>query len=338
VLTAVGGGAFTLTQKELGIVLAGRISELSKTHTRYGDIEVLVSDIRSKPGGQFIVSRRPRFQVVEQLRRSLAISENGKESNVIGVSLKGANPEMISRILNQIGNEYVRQHQARKTDEANKALLYYDQQLEESGSNLRRLDHRLAQVLRAYGTADLNEAGNTLAQQSVSLQARLAEMEQRKVELSTRFLEQHPTMIVVNRQLDDLKRDLDRIEAKRAGLAATQQEIANLTRERQANSEINMGLLNSRQRIEAMATSNNADVRVVDRAEVPVQPVTLKQSVMIALACLAGLVAGLIASAIKNALVARKNRAILPPVEDQRAIVVGSVEEDERERRRKVVF
>lgn len=338
VLTAAGGGGFTLTQKELAIRLAGRINEVSKARTPYGDIEALVTDIRARPGAQFIVTKSPPFQVVERLRKSLAISESGKESNVIGVSLKGSNPEMISGILNHIGNEYVRQHLARKSAEATRAFSYYDQQLEESSSSLRKLDQRLAQVLRVHGTSDLNEESNTLAQQSVSLQAKLAEVEQRKVELSTRFLEQHPTMFVVNRHIQDLKRDLDNIEAKRKALAAAQQEIANLTRERQASSEIKMGLLNARQRLEAMTSSNDADVRMVDRAEVPIQPVTLKQSVMIALACLAGVVFGLVASILKNAIVARNSRRLLPRVRDQRSIDMRALEEEEPRGRKTVIL
>jgi hypothetical protein len=49
-------------------------------------------------------------------------------------------------------------------------------------------------------------------------------------------------------------------------------------------------------------------VRVVDRAQVPLQSVTLGLPVMLVLACLLGLAGGVGASVLKNALVRRKHR------------------------------
>jgi len=50
-------------------------------------------------------------------------------------------------------------------------------------------------------------------------------------------------------------------------------------------------------------------VRVVDRAQVPLQSVTLGLPVMLVLACLLGLASGVGASVLKNAFVRRKHRS-----------------------------
>lgn len=310
-LEVLAGGRYVLTQKESGIRLAGRVGMPAGLQTRYGNIEVRVAAIDAGPGARFLVTRNPSFHVVEQLRKSLSVTESAKESNVIGVSLKGSRPELISRILNQIGHEYVSQHVAQKSSETSRALAFYDQQLAESRQRMQKLDERLAQVLRAHGVSDLNEENATLSQQSIALQAKLAEAEQQKLELSSRFLEQHPAVIVANRHIQDVAGDLHRIEARRRGLASAQQEIARLTRDRQANSEVNAGLLNARQKLAALLSSENRDVRVVDRAETPLQPARLKLSVMIVLACLAGLGAGVLASVTRNAIAARNSRVTL---------------------------
>lgn len=310
-LAVAGSGRFTLSHEASGIRLAGRAGQPARWRTRHGDIEVLVSAMNARAGAQFVLTRNPTFQVVEQLRKSLSVTENGKESNVIGVSLKGSKPEQISRILNQIGDEYVSQHVTQKSNETGRALAFYDQQLAESRQRMQKLDERLAQVLRAHGVSDLNEESATLSQQSITLQAKLAEAEQQKLELSSRFLEQHPTVIVASRHIQDVREDLNRVDARRRSLGSAQQEIARLTRDRQANSEVHMGLLNARQKLAALMSSESRDVRVVDRAETPLQPGTLKLTVMILLACLAGLAAGVTASVVKNAIVARNSRVTL---------------------------
>lgn len=315
-LEVTGAGSYVLSQKDLGLRVAGRAGQHVRVQTRHGPVELLVSTVNARPGAHFQLVRNPTFQVVEQLRKSLSVTESAKESNLIGVALKGSKPEQISRILNQIGLEYVSQHVAQKSGETARALAFYDQQLAESRQRLRQLDERLAQVLRAHGVSDLNEESATLSQQSIALQAKLAEAEQQKLELSSRFLEQHPAVIVANRHLQDVTGDLQRIETRRRSLASAQQEIARLTRDRQANGEVNLGLLNARQRLAALMSSENRDVRVVDRAETPLQPATLKLSVMIVLACLAGLVAGVLASAVRNAITARNSRVTLLYMQD----------------------
>jgi hypothetical protein len=67
-------------------------------------------------------------------------------------------------------------------------------------------------------------------------------------------------------------------------------------------------LLNTRHKLDALMLSNHVNVRVVDRAQVPLQSVTLGLPVMLVLACLLGLAGGVGASVLKNALVRRKHR------------------------------
>lgn len=305
VLTVRPGGGFLLAQEALGVRLTGRVGQAAKASTRFGAIDLQVAAIHAKPGAQFMLVRSSTFQVVEQLQRSLAISERGKQSNVIGVALRGSKPELISAILNAVGKEYIQQQAAQKSSEARSQLQFYDQQVAESKQRLQSLDARLTELLRLHGTSDLSEEARILSQQSVALQAKLAEREQRRVELSSRFAEAHPEVVTVGRHIRELHRDLDAIEAKRKTIASAQQEVVMVNRDKQINNEMNIALLNARHKLDALALSNNVNVRLVDRAEVPVQAVTLGLSVRIVMACLLGLALGIAASLLKNALLGR---------------------------------
>ena len=321
-LTIVGKDEFTLSHKEWAIQASGKRGQLTTVQTKYGAVEITVADIQSRTGAQFLVSRRPEFQVVEQLQKSLAVLEKGRQSNVIAVLLRGSKPELISRILNEIGKEYIHQQVVQKSEAARKELVFYDKQVEESKQRLQTLDARLADVLRRHGTSDLGDEARTLAQQSVALQTKLAEIEQRKVELSSRFAELHPEVLNVNKHLDDVYRDLNKIEAKRKAVAAAQQEILSLNRDKQVNSEINIELLNARHKLEALTLSNSVNVRLVDRAEPPSQPVTLRLSVMVAASCLLGIALGVGASILKNILAERNSKH--PEVESVRRLVISA--------------
>lgn len=320
-LTATKNNGFVLTQEELGISMSGRVGEAARAATSHGEIDIFVSELQGRPGARFQVTRTPLPAVVEQLQRSLAISENGKQSDVIGVSLKGTNPELISRILNAIGQEYIRLHASQRSDQVAEARAFYNQRLEESRALLRKLDAQSAQVLGRHGAYDLAEDSQILSQRSSSLQDRLIGAEQEKAELSSRYMEQHPTMIAVNEKIQNLRRELGQVQAKRRSLAAADQEIISVAREKQINSEINAGLLNVRHKLEEQASSSRNHVRLIDRAEIPTRSTTLGLPAMIILACLAGIFAGILASILKNAMTGPDKRQTVPRYDGQFRLV-----------------
>lgn len=316
VLTVRPGNVFTLTQDKSALKMEGRVGQIVRGNSPDGDVEIQLAQMHAKVGSQFVVRRIPMFQAVEQLQRALVVAENGKQSGVIRMALQGSNPNLISRILNQIGNEYLHERTTDKSDEADKLMQVYDRQLAESKQRIQKLDDRYAQVLRHYGTADLDEESKALSEQAVLLQSKLADAQQKKLELSSRYLDNHPEMEAVTRQIQNLTSDLGKVTAKRQGLAAGERELSSVTRDKQMSSEINMGLLNGRQKLDALISSERGNVRLVDQAEAPVQSVTMGLRTMVALSCFAGLVLGIIASILKNAL-AERNRVRLMPRRDR---------------------
>ncbi len=306
-LTVTARDELTLSENTSGIRLKARVGSMAKLQTKYGPVTILVAEIRARPGAQFMVSQRPEYQVVEQLQRSLAISEKVKQSNVITVSLQGSKPELVSGILNEIGAQYISQQVSLRTAEAKSQLLFYDQQVTESVKRLRELDVKINQILRRFGTSDLSEEERILAQQSVALKAKLDEKEQRKTELAGRFADGHPEIITLTTIIQNVRRDFDEVESKRRMIASAQHEILSANRDKQINSEMNIALVNARHKLDALLLSNSVNIRWVDRAETPTQPTTLGLNVMIAMSCLIGIVLGIIASMLKNFIVAHAN-------------------------------
>lgn len=312
ILSATGKGGFSLTQEDFGIVLSGRVGEAVRQTTPYGEVGIVVSSLQAWPGARFVVTRVSNFQAVDRLQRALIISESGKQSNVIGLSLKGSNPELITSILNAIGSEYMRQFAARQSDQTDKVLAFYNKQLRESERKLRHLDARSAGLHNRHGSAALGEEAVILSQQSVTLQEKLADAENSKAELSSRYLSAHPSMIAADERIANLERELNGIQAKRRQLAAAEQENVTLARDKQLTADINAGLLGIQQKLDAMDVAGKTSVQLVDPAETPYQAVNLGLKARIALACLAGLLAGIIASALKNALAGGRKRP--PPL------------------------
>jgi tyrosine-protein kinase Etk/Wzc len=301
ILTAESDKKFLLTQDEMGIKFEGNVGEIAKARTEYGDMEILVTRLAAKAGAQFSVTRIPRIQAVEKLQKALMISEKGRQSNVIGVTLKGSKPELISSTLNEIGTEYIRQNVMQKSEEAEKALAFFNQQLPDLKQKLERSESKSTELRSRQGTFNVTEEASALSQQSVAVQARLADVKQKKEELLSRFTEEHPSVALIDKQIQELNRDLATIKGKIKKLPAVEQEVLGVTRDKQVSTDIYTGLLSMGRQLGMVEPGRIANVRLLDRAETPVQPVTTNRSMMIAVACLAGLLLGVIAAFLKNA-------------------------------------
>jgi len=307
-LVVSGPDTYTLSQHEAGIRVHGKVGQQLHARLLAGPLEILVAHIHARPGAAFTLYRSRQGQAVDRLQRSLAIAEKGRLSNVIGVSLQGGKPELVSRILNEIGDQYIQQQTTQKNDEVKNQLVFYDQQVAQAQRRIRELDTRLNELLQQHGASDLSEDARILAQQSLVLQAELTAKEQQKIALSGRVGDRHPEMLVVTRHIASIRHDLADIEGRRKGFGAAQQEILAVNRDKLAHSQMSFELLNTRHKLDALMLSNHVNVRVVDRAQVPLQSVTLGLPVMLVLACLLGLASGVGASVLKNAFVRRKHR------------------------------
>jgi uncharacterized protein involved in exopolysaccharide biosynthesis len=115
----------------------------------------------------------------------------------------------------------------------------------------------------------------------------------------------------VNRQIADLQRSLAQVEGRRRSIAAAERELLSVTRDKQISSDINASLLTGRRKIEGLMPSEHGDVRMLDRAEVPVQALTMGFPTMVTLSCLAAAVLAVIASIIRNAFRERSRVRIL---------------------------
>ncbi|MEM8511304.1 uncharacterized protein involved in exopolysaccharide biosynthesis [Massilia sp. MP_M2] len=299
---------YTLSQHEAGIRIKGKVGQRLHARLPAGTLEILVAHIHARPGAAFTLHRSREGQAVDRLQRSLAIAEKGRLSNVIGVSLQGARPELVSRILNEIGDQYIQQQTTQKNDEVKNQLVFYDQQVAQAQRRIHELDARLNVLLQQHGASDLSEDARILAQQSLVLQAELTAKEQQRIALSGRVGDRHPDMLVVTRHIASIRHDLADIENRRKGFGAAQQEILAVNRDKLAHSQMSFELLNTRHKLDALMLSNHVNVRVVDRAQIPLQSVTLGLPIMLVLACLLGLVGGVGASVLKNSLVRRKYR------------------------------
>jgi hypothetical protein len=123
-LTARAGDGYDLSSEEDGIAATGRVGWPLSVATPNGALVLTVQRLQALPGTRFRLMRITPQAAVERVQRAMTVSEQGRQSGVISVRLRGDAPQLSRDTLSEIGREYLRQNRARKVEEAERSLAF----------------------------------------------------------------------------------------------------------------------------------------------------------------------------------------------------------------------
>lgn len=293
IITSLGQGAYELTQDDFGVTGQGRVGKAVLIRSAVGDIKIEVNELVADAGAKFVIARAPLLETVEQLQKSLTITEKGKQSGVIGVSLQGADRIKTATTLNEIGLEYIRQNVERKSEEAEKSLAFLEKQLPELKRNLEQAEATYNQMRNSRGTVDLGEEAKSILQQSVLSQTKLVELRQRRDELLTRYQQSNPLVQAVDQQIRTINTEIGAVNNRIKKMPSIEQDVLRLTRDIKVNTDLYTSLLNSAQQLKLVKASKVGNVRLLDQAVIPLRPVRPQRMLVILVAMVTGVFLGI---------------------------------------------
>ncbi|WP_322049494.1 polysaccharide biosynthesis tyrosine autokinase [Paraburkholderia sp. J67] len=300
-ITALESGHYRLSGSGFGHPVEGEVGKLETFRSSAGDVLLSVSSLSAQPGARFVVARSSRLAMIEQIQKNLDIQEKGKQqSDVIGAALRGSNPVLISKIMNEIGLEYVRQNVDRKTEEAGKSLQFLDDQLPKMKVALEDAEQNYNNYREKHGTLDIGAEGKIVLQQSVEAQTQLLGLKQRRTDLLTRFGPEHPSIIAINQQISELEKTSGGVDERIEGMPSTEQDVVRFERDVEVRKALYLALLQSSQQLNLLKAGKVGTVRMVDSAPVPEIPVWPVKMLVLPISLLAGLVIGLAAAFVRS--------------------------------------
>lgn len=303
VLTAENDGQFLVTQKEQGIEFRGKAGTPVSVDTPRGTIELRVDQVSAKPGAQFLLNRSSRLATIEGIQKALTVNEEGgKQSGIIGVSLQGSDPKMTNAVLSEIGKEYVKQNAARKTEEAEKSLAYLNKQLPELKQQLEQAEAKYNAFRNANGTVDLSEESKLTLQQQSNAKIKKMDLQQKRLELLTRFTSDHPLVQGIDSQLKEINAEINGMQEHIKTLPMLEQNLVRLTRDVKVNTDLYTALLNTAQQLRLITVGKVSNVRLIDPPMLPEKPIKPNRPMILALAVLGGLFLGVLATFLKKAM------------------------------------
>lgn len=307
-LTLIAGenGTFTLLDDDDNVLVQGKVGE---AYDRNG-VKIQVESLHANPGTHFNVMRERRLTTILRYQDNLNVSETGKESGIISLSLENDEPARALKVLDEISKLYVRQNVERASAEAASSLEFLRGQLPDVRRELEKAEDALSAYQTRAKSADISLETKALLDQIVALDTSISELKLQQAEMDRKFTRQHPAYQALQKQIGELTSKQNGLSHKVEGLPETQQELLRLTRDVQVSTAIYTQLLNKAQELDVMRAGAVGNVRIIDTADVDItKPVKPKKPLVVLMATLLGLLFSIGLVLLRKAL----NRGIETP-------------------------
>lgn len=285
ILTALGEGRYSILLPD-GTAREGRLRE------RLADgaigLALRVDELVGGPGREFILSRMNRQQTVVALRSALTVAETGRQSSVLRLELMGDNRDRVTATLNSILSTYVQQNVTRGSAEAARSLEFINGQLPTSQIAVAAAQDALNAYRQKQQSVDLTFETESLLGRVTEIEQKLAELALEEEDYKQRFTVNHPTYQALLQNRAKLQEQLDELRTQSGSLPETQKEVFNLTRNLEVAQNVYLSLLSRQQELQVVQASVVGNVRVLDQAFAPPEPIAPRKSLILAISLALG--------------------------------------------------
>ena len=336
-LLVAGNGGRVEVRSEAGtLVAAGDVGQAVKWDMAIpggvGTATLFVQQLKARPGTEFLLKKVSRARAIRQLRESLKLSEKGRRTNVIQVTMQGPSPTLLVTTLDTLAQAYLRHNVERRSDEAQRTLQFLDTQIPTLRDELQVAESAFEQYKsRAGGVGvDLTAATKAVLDRTVEMEKRLSEIELQRKELLYRFNPAHPSIRAVDEKVAQIRGERETLNEQIRRLPEAESASLRLMRDVKVANELYVMLLNKAQELKVMKSGLVGNAHVLDlaaRAETPVSPNKTRSA---AIAVAAGLLLGVVLAFARKAL----RHGLVDPADAERAtglIVRASVPHSDRQ-------
>lgn len=282
-------------------LLKGKLNETNSVSNKSGQWKVHISST-SFFDHSFTLTKRSEPMALQALMSRYSVGEKGKNSGILSLSLQGADPKHIAKVLNEIINIYHENNILRKSLESQQTLKFLDRQLPELRQQLEQAEQKFNQFRESNNTVDVTQESQLLLKQNIDLDTKRFELQQKRAELAARYTDDFPLMVEINSQIAALENKSKQLSSTLTQLPEKQRQYLQLYRDVQVNTQLYTNLLNSYQQLKIAEAGEIGNVRIIDRAIEPVKPIKPKKAIVFALATLVGGFLGVLGALALNLL------------------------------------
>ncbi|MFW1741853.1 polysaccharide biosynthesis tyrosine autokinase [Acinetobacter johnsonii] len=294
------GKQFSLTDEETEqVILIAKTNQANTLHTTDGlwNISIYTQD---QLNDVYLIQKQSLPAAVDSILVNYSVAEKGKLTGILGLNYQGTDKTHITQVLNAILMSYSQQNIERRSAETAQTLKFLDEQLPELKQQLDVAEREFNKFRQQYNTVDVTKESELYLTQSVTLETQKAELEQKVAEAGAKYTAEHPVMQQMNAQLGAINKKIAELNGTLKGLPDLQRRYLQLYREVEVKQQLYTALLNSYQQLRIAKAGEIGNVRIVDTAVEPIEPIAPKKLQILILSLFLGGFLGTLLALLRN--------------------------------------
>lgn len=292
VIRADGNDHYSLLFKG-DLILHGVVGKLAETQNALmPHVKMLISELKANQGTQFYIVRNPTENSLNTLSQGLSIVDIGvkdkSRTGVLEISLQGADPHTLPVILNTVVDYTIQKNIEKKSAEASNLLLFLNKQLPIVKNNLDIAETNLNNYRAQSGSINMSEEAKILLTQLASVEQAIEESRLKKVEILQDLTPEHPFVITLVQKIEQLEKEASDLKNRIKLLPKADQKAVSLEREVKVKEQMYALLLNKIQESQVLQAGMLSDVRILDKATIPLHPLPVHRSFILLVSIMAG--------------------------------------------------
>ncbi len=292
--------SFTLTEaKTQEIIFSGKLNQLNQVKNKDGLWKVTIFS-QDQFEDEYLLRKQSLPAAVTSLLENYSVAEKGKQTGVLGLNYQGEDKTHITQVLNSILQAYGQQNVERSSAETAQTLNFLDEQLPDLRNQLDAAEREFNQFRQKYNTVDVTKESELYLTQSITLETQKAELEQKVAEASAKYTDEHPVMRQMQAQLGAINSKINELNNTLKQLPDLQRRYLQLYREVEVKQQLYTALLNSYQQLRIAKAGEIGNVRIVDTAVEPIEPIKPKKLIVLILSLFVGGFLGTLLALLRN--------------------------------------
>ena len=294
------GNKYTLTDAKTKQVIFSAVTNQESQHTsEYGTWKIALYT-QDQLKNTYNIEKMSLPAAMLSITENYSVAEKGKLTGILGLNYQGQDKEHITNVLNSILVAYSQQNIERRSAETAQTLKFLDEQLPELKQQLDVAEREFNKFRQQYNTVDVTKESELYLTQSIQLETSKAEIEQKLAEAAAKYTNEHPAMQQMNAQLGAINKKIGELNDTLKQLPDLQRRYLQLYREVEVKTQLYTALLNSYQQLRIAKAGEIGNVRIVDTAVLPIEPIKPKKLQILILAIFLGGFLGTLLALLRN--------------------------------------
>lgn len=293
-------GQFSLTNTQTEqVILTAKTNQANTLRTTDGlwNISIYTQD---QLNDVYLIQKQSLPAAVNNILANYSVAEKGKLTGILGLNYQGTDKTHITQVLNAILVSYSQQNIERRSAETAQTLKFLDEQLPELKQQLDVAEREFNKFRQQYNTVDVTKESELFLTQSVTLETQKVQLEQQVAEAGAKYTAEHPVMQQMNAQLGAINKKIGELNATLKELPDLQRRYLQLYREVEVKQQLYTALLNSYQQLRIAKAGEIGNVRIVDTAVEPIEPIAPKKLQILILSIFLGGFLGTLLALLRN--------------------------------------